>query len=117
MADILTVIYESKIKDFSYGFRPNRSCHGAIKALDKIIINQKTIFVVDADIKDFFNNVNHQWLIKFLENDIEDKNIKRFLMSGIMEQGKFIESNKGAPQGGAVSPILANIYLHYILDL
>jgi len=121
MADILTVIYEPKIKDFSYGFRPNRSCHDAIKALDKVIITQKTGFVVDADIKDFFNNVDHQWLIKFLKHDIEDKNfiryIKRFLMSGIMEQGKFIESDKGAPQGGSTSPILANIYLHYILDL
>ena len=77
MADILTVIYEPKIKDFSYGFRSNRSCHGAIKALDKIIINQKTNFVLNADIKDLFNNVKHQWLIKFLEHDIEDKNFIR----------------------------------------
>ena len=121
MADILTVIYEPKFKDFSYGFRPNRSCHNAIIELKKIIITKKTGIVVDADIKGFFDNVDHHWLIKFLEHDIEDKNfiryIKRFLMSGIMEQGKFTESDKGTLQGGLISPILANVYLHYILDL
>lgn len=121
MADVLTEIYEPKFKEFSYGFRPKRSCHCAIKALAKVILTKKTGFVVDADIKGFFDNVNHQWLIKFLEHDIEDKNfiryIKRFLMSGIMEQGNFIESDKGTPQGGLISPILANVYLHYILDL
>lgn len=116
MADILTKIYEPKFKDFSYGFRPNRSCHSAIKALGKVIMTK-----MDADIKGFFDNVDHQWLVKFLEHDIEDKNfiryIKRFLMSGIMEKGKFMESDKGTPQGGLISPILANVYLHYILDL
>lgn len=121
MADILTAIYEPKFKDFSYGFRPNRSCHSAIKALAKVIMTQKTGFVVDADIKGFFDNVSHEWMIKFLEHDIKDKNfiryVKRFLMSGIMEQGKLIESDKGTPQGGLISPILANVYLHYILDL
>ena len=78
-------------------------------------------YIVDADIKGFFDNVNHEWMIKFLEHDIEDKNfiryIKRFLRSGIMEEGKFIESDKGTPQGGLISPILANVYLHYVLDL
>lgn len=121
MANILNAIYEPKFKDFSYGFRPKRSCHNAIKALDTVIMTQKTRFVVDADIKGFFDNVNHKWLIKFLEHDIKDKNfiryIKRFLKAGIMEQGKYIESDKGTPQGGLISPILANVYLHYVLDL
>jgi group II intron reverse transcriptase/maturase len=121
MADILTKIYEPKFLDFSYGFRPKRSCHDAIKTLDKIIMKNAIGYVVDADIKGFFDNVNHDWLIKFLEHDIEDKNFirykKRFLKSGIMEQGKYLESDKGTPQGGLVSPVLANVYLHYVLDL
>lgn len=121
MANTLTMVYEPKFMDLSYGFRPNRDCHKAIKALDDIIVRKKTSFVVDADIKGFFDNVNHDWLIKFLEHDIEDRNfiryIKRFLKSGIMEEGKFLESDKGTPQGGLISPILANVYLHYVLDL
>lgn len=121
MADLLNVIYEPKFKDFSYGFRPKRDCHAAIRELGKVIMTKKTTFVVDADIKGFFDNVDHKWLIKFLEHDIKDKNfiryIKRFLMSGIMEEGKYLESDKGTPQGGLISPILANVYLHYVLDL
>lgn len=121
MANLLTMVYEPKFKDFSYGFRPKRDCHQAITALSAVIMTKKTGFVVDADIKGFFDNVNHDWLIKFLEHDIEDKNfiryIKRFLKSGIMEQGKLLESDKGTPQGGLISPVLANIYLHYVLDL
>jgi retron-type reverse transcriptase len=70
MANILTVIYEPKFKEFSYGFRPHKSCHMAIKALEEVIITKKTNFIVDADIKGFFDNVNHEWLIKFLEHDI-----------------------------------------------
>lgn len=121
MADILTKIYEPKFENFSFGFRPKRSCHDAIRALDKIIMRNAIGYVVDADIKGFFDNVNHDWLIKFLEHDIEDRNfiryIKRFLNSGVMEQGKYLESDKGTPQGGLISPILANVYLHYVLDL
>lgn len=101
MADILTVIYEPKFLNISYGFRPNRSCHQAILDLDRKIMREAVNFIVDADIKGFFDNVNHEWLIKFLEHDIADKNfiryIKRFLKSGVMEQGKFIESDKGTP--------------------
>ena len=121
MANALTMVYEPKFMDFSYGFRPKRDCHQAIRALDDIIIMKKTSFVVDADIRGFFDNVNHDWLIKFLEHDIEDRNfiryVKRFLKSGAMEEGKFLESDKGTPQGGLISPILANVYLHYVLDL
>lgn len=121
MADILTAVYEPKFLDFSYGFRPRRDCHKAIFALDGIIMRDRVNYVVDADIRGFFDNVNHDWLIKFLEHDIDDKRfiryIKRFLKSGVMEDGKYLESDKGTPQGGLVSPILANVYLHYVLDL
>lgn len=121
MADILNIIYEPKFLSVSYGFRPNRSCHQAILDLDNKIMREPVNYIVDADIKGFFDNINHEWLIKFLEHDIDDKNfiryVKRFLRSGIMEEGKFIESDKGTPQGGLISPILGNIYLHYVLDL
>lgn len=121
MAEILTTIYEPIFLDCSFGFRPHRDCHQAIKKLDEVIMKGKTNYIVDADIKGFFNNVNHDWLIKFLEHEIKDKNfiryIKRFLKAGVMENGQYYESEVGTPQGGLISPILANVYLHYVLDL
>lgn len=121
VAQILTEIYEPEFLEFSFGFRPKRSCHDAIKALDKVIITNKTSYVVDADIKGFFNNVNHEWMMKFLKERIADANmlrlIKRFLKAGIIEKGKYSDTDKGTPQGGLISPILANIYLHYSLDM
>lgn len=121
MADVLNAIYENKFCKTSYGFRPDRDCHMAIKELDNLIMRKKVNYIVDADIKGFFDNVDQEWLIKFLEHDIKDKNfiryIKRFLASGIMDKGQYIESDKGTPQGGLISPILANVYLHYVLDL
>lgn len=120
MADILTAIYEPKFYDFSYGFRVNRDCHLALSALDNKLWNW-TNWVVDADIKGFFDNVDHEWLMKFLEHDIEDKNflryVKRFLKAGIMEEGKYYDADKGVPQGGLISPVLANVYLHYVIDM
>lgn len=92
MAEILTTIYEPIFLDCSFGFRPHRDCHQAIKKLDEVIMKGKTNYIVDADIKGFFNNVNHDWLIKFLEHEIKDKNfiryIKRFLKAGVMENGQ-----------------------------
>lgn len=121
MADILNVIYEPEFQECSYGFRPGLSCHDAIKALGTIIERKKVGYVVDVDIRGFFDNVDHEWLMKFLEHRIEDKNflrlIARFLKAGIMEEGKYLRSDVGTPQGGLISPILANIYLHYVLDL
>lgn len=121
IADILNVIYEPIFLECSYGFRPNRECHMAINALDKIIMKKSTNWIVEADIKGFFNNVNHEWLIRFLEHTIKDKNfiryIKRFLKTGIIEDNNYYETDKGTPQGGLISPILANVYLHYVLDL
>ena len=102
MADILNAIYEDIFLDCSYGFRPNRDCHKAIKKLDEIIMDRNINYVVDADIKGFFNNVNHEWLVKFLEYTIEDRTfiryIVRILKSGIMENMRYYESDKGTPQ-------------------
>ncbi len=102
MADVLNEIYENIFLDCSYGFRPNRDCHKAIKKLDEIIMKKKVNYVVDADIKGFFNNVNHEWLVKFLEHTIQDpkfiRYIVRFLKSGIMENMEHYESDKGTPQ-------------------
>lgn len=121
MADVLNEIYENIFLDCSFGFRPGKDCHQAIKKLDEIIMKKNINYVVDADIKGFFNNVNHEWLVKFLELTIQDPKfiqyIMRFLKSGIMENMQHYESDKGTPQGGLISPILANVYLHYVLDL
>lgn len=121
MEDVLNEIYECKFLDCSYGFRPNKNCHQAIREINQHIMINKVNYILDCDIKGFFDNVNHEWLIKFLEHDIHDKNfiryIKRFLISGYMEEMKYYETDKGTPQGGLISPILANVYLHYVLDL
>lgn len=120
-AEVLNEIYEKIFLNCSYGFRPNRNCHDAIKEINRIIRKEKANYVVDTDIKGFFDNVDHEWLIKFLEHTIQDKHfiryIKRFLISGVMEEGKRLETDKGTPQGGLISPILANVYLHYVIDL
>lgn len=121
IARILEAIYEVDFLDFSYGFRPHRSCHQALKRLNQVIMSQPINHVIDADIKGFFDSVDHDWLMKFLGVRINDTNflrlIKRFLKNGYMEEGKLHPSDEGTPQGGVVSPILANVYLHYALDL
>lgn len=120
IAQILNQIYEPKFYNESYGFRPQRSCHMAVRDLIEKIQYRKTNYVVDADIKGFFDAVDHGWLIKMLEHDIADRKfieiIRKFLNAGIMEQGKYLDSETGTPQGNGASPILANIYLHYVLD-
>jgi len=121
LARILTAIYEQDFIDDSYGFRPERSCHDALRALSDEVEGGRIHYIVDADIKGFFDNVNHEWMMQFLGHRIADKRvlryIKRFLIAGIMEDGVVSASDKGTPQGGLASPILANIYLHYSLDL
>jgi len=121
LARILTAIYEQDFIEDSYGFRPGRSCHGALRALSDEVEGQRINYIVDADIKGFFDNVDHEWIMQFLGHRIADKRVlryvKRFLKAGIMEEGAVIASDEGTPQGGIVSPILANIYLHYSLDL
>ncbi|MDZ4676508.1 MAG: group II intron reverse transcriptase/maturase [Oligoflexia bacterium] len=118
---ILESIYEVDFLDFSYGFRPHRSCHQALKQLNQVIMMNPINHVIDADIKGFFDNVDHEWMMKFLSVRINDpallRLIKRFLKNGYMEEGKLHATDEGTPQGGVISPILANIYLHYVLDL
>lgn len=121
MARILNAIYEQVFLDCSYGFRPGRNCHDALKALNAIIENRPINYIVDADIKGFFDNVDHEWMMECLKLRIADPNmlrlIVRFLKAGIIEAGVSYNTPQGTPQGGVVSPILANIYLHYVLDL
>jgi RNA-directed DNA polymerase len=117
---ILEEVFEGEFLEVSYGFRPNRSCHDALDALDKCIMTKPINYVVDMDIEKFFDTVDHKWLIEAVKQRISDRNflrlIVRFLKAGVMEEGKYRETDKGTPQGGIISPILANIYLHYILD-
>lgn len=121
MADILNEVYECLFLDTSYGFRPNRSCHDAVRELNRIIGRCKVSYVLEADIRGYFDNVDQKQLMEFIAHDIEDKNfsryIVRFLKSGIMEEGKYHETDKGTAQGSPISPILANVYLHYVLDI
>ena len=121
VANILEPLFEPLFQDHSYGFRPKRSAHDAVKALNHMVMQEKVNWIIDADIKGFFDHVNHDWLMKCLKERINDPNlldlIARFLKAGVMEAGKLNQTNEGTPQGGIVSPILANIYLHYVLDL
>jgi group II intron reverse transcriptase/maturase len=118
IAKLLSAVYEPKFMEFSYGFRPNRSCHNAIGKLKEIIMTKKTGYIVEADIKSFFDTLDHEWLIKFLEHDIADKKlirlIRKFLQAGVMENGKLSDRTD---QGNIMSPVPANVYLHYVLDL
>ncbi len=118
---ILESIYEPVFLETSYGFRKGKSQHDALSKIDKVVTSKPVNYVIDADIKGFFDNVGHKWIVKFLEHRISDRNlirlIVRFLKSGIMEESKYWETEKGTPQGGIISPVLSNIYLHYVLDL
>ena len=118
---ILTPIYEEEFLGFSYGFRPKRSAHDALDALAYTIERRKVNFIVDADIRKFFDTVDQEWLVRFLEHRIGDKRvirlIRKWLKAGVMVDGVWQDSREGTPQGAVISPILANIYLHYVLDL
>ena len=121
MANVLNEVYEARFLECSYGFRPGRSADDVVRYINQSIMIHKVNYVLEADIKGFFDNVDHSWLMKFLEHDIQDKNflryIKRFLIAGIMEGTERKDSDQGTPQGGLISPALANVYLHYVLDL
>ena len=121
LKEILKAIYEPVFRGCSHGFRPERNCHTAVKQLNDAVMRNPVNYVVEVDIHKFFDSVDHIWLLKFLKHRIVDPNIlwlvRKFLKAGIMEAGKVQASIKGTPQGGVVSPILANIYLHYVLDL
>src|SRR5215467_12336410 len=121
LARILGAIYEEDFIGESYGFRPGRSCHDALRALSQTVEWEGTNYIAEADIKGFFDNVDHDWMMRMLEHRIADKRVlrmvRRFLVSGVMEQGETRASEEGVPQGGSISPVLANVYLHYALDL
>ncbi|MDX5487650.1 MAG: group II intron reverse transcriptase/maturase [Wolbachia endosymbiont of Andrena praecox] len=118
---ILENIYEANFLDSSYGFRPGRNCHQAVNALDKAVMYKPINYIVEVDIKKFYDNIQHKWLMRCLRERITDPNllwlVKRFLKAGIVEAGNYEATKQGTPQGGIVSPVLANIYLHYVLDL
>lgn len=118
---IMEAVYEQDFIEDSYGFRPARSCHKALMALSDTVEDNPVNHIVEADIKGFFDNVNQEWLLKFLAHRIEDKRIqrmvKRFLKAGVSEDGSVTVNDEGTPQGGVISPLLANLYLHYALDL
>jgi RNA-directed DNA polymerase len=118
---VLNTIYEVDFKDFSYGFRPKHSQHQALDALYVGLSAKKVNYVFDADIRDFFNKINREWLVKFIEHRIADKRvvrlIQKWLNAGILEEGKIIYNEQGTPQGSSGSPLFANIFLHYVYDL
>lgn len=120
LAALLTEVYEEEFHDFSYGFRPGRSCHDALRALGRHISHGRINWIVEADIKGFFDNVDHEWLLRMVAVRVSDERvlrlIRRMLRAGVMEEGLRFETEKGTPQGSIVSPVLANIYLHYVLD-
>jgi RNA-directed DNA polymerase len=118
---VMNTIYEADFTEFSYGFRPKRSQHQALDALYVGLSTKKVNFVFDADIQDFFNKIDREWLIKFIEHRIADKRvvrlIQKWLNAGVLEEGKIIYNEQGTPQGSGASPLLANVYLHYVYDL
>ncbi len=118
---ILEAIFEVDFIDVSFGFRPKRNCHSALNTLDKVVMTKPVNYIVDTDIEKFFETVDHKWLTKCLKQRIADNAIlaiiSRMLKAGIVEEGKYIRQDRGTPQGSILSPLLANIYLHFILDL
>jgi RNA-directed DNA polymerase len=118
---VLTRVWEEDFLGFSYGFRPGRSQHDALDALNVGIVRKKVNWVLDLDVRSFFDKVDHDWMKRFVEHRIGDRRIVRliqkWLKAGIMEQGRWFETEEGTPQGAVISPILANLYLHYVLDL
>jgi group II intron reverse transcriptase/maturase len=119
---ILEAIFEVDFLDgVSYGFRPKQSCHDALDALDKTVMKQPVNYVVDVDIEKFFDTINHRWMMECLRQRVADSSllrlIARILKAGVLEGGKVEATEQGTPQGGNISPLLANIYLHYVLDL
>jgi group II intron reverse transcriptase/maturase len=120
VSEVLTAIYETDFYDFSYGFRPDRGCHDALDALYVALEREKISWVLDADIQGFFDSISHEWMLRFLECRIADKRVLRliskWLKAGVLENGTVQSTDVGTPQGAVISPLLANVYLHYVLD-
>jgi group II intron reverse transcriptase/maturase len=121
LVEVLNQIYESDFLGFSYGFRPGRNQHRALDALYVGITEKKVHWVLDMDIRDFFGTIDHGWLVRFVEQRVADRRvvrlIQKWLRAGVLEDGKRKDTEEGTPQGGVVSPLLANIYLHHVFDL
>src|SRR5881392_3128286 len=118
---VLNAIYEEDFLGFSYGFRPGRGAHDALDALAVALKSRKVNFILDADIRLFFDTVSQEWLGRFLEHRIGDRRIirliQKWLKAGVLEDGVVSVSDRGTGQGAVISPLLANIYLHYVFDL
>jgi group II intron reverse transcriptase/maturase len=121
VAEVLNAVYEVDFRGFSYGFRPGRKPHDALDALTVGITDRRVNWVLDADIRDFFTKLDHEWLGKFLRHRIADERVLRliskWLTAGVVEDGQWAACDEGSPQGASASPLLANVYLHYVLDL
>ena len=119
--EVLSALYEQDFVGFSYGFRPGKSPHQALDALVMAILRRKVNWVLDCDIRGFFDTLDHGWLVKFIEHRVGDRRVLRligkWLRAGVFEEGKWTETGVGTPQGSVISPFLANVYLHYVLDL
>jgi RNA-directed DNA polymerase len=119
--EVMNAIYETDFLGFSYGFRPRRSQHHALDALYTGLLTRKVNWVLDVDIRGFFDALSHEWLVKFIEHRIADRRvvrlIQKWLNAGVLEDGKRTRTEEGTPQGGSASPLLANVYLHYVFDL
>jgi RNA-directed DNA polymerase len=118
---ILEAIFEVDFLDVSFGFRPKRGCHQALRVVDEAVMTRPVSYIVDIDIEKFFDTVDHKWLMRCLRERVSDPKllrlVGRFLRAGVLEEGRYYEVDRGTPQGGVLSPLLANIYLHYVLDL
>ena len=121
VVEVLNAVYEVDFRGFSYGFRPGRRPHDALDALAVGITSRRVNWVLDADIRDFFGQLDHEWLGRFLRHRIADERVLRligkWLTAGVVEDGQWAECDEGAPQGASASPLFANVYLHYVLDL
>lgn len=121
ISKILESIFENDFLEVSYGFRRGKSCHDALKTLDKAVMSKPVSYIIEVDIKGYYDHIDHKWLMKCLKQRIVDTSLLRLiwrnLKAGVMEESRVMKTEKGAPQGGIMSPILSNIYLHYILDL
>jgi group II intron reverse transcriptase/maturase len=121
VVEVLNVIYEQDFLGFSYGSRPGRSPHQALDALTTGIMTKRVNWVLDADLRGFFDTLDHGWLVKFIEHRVGDRRvvrlIQKWLSAGVLEDGKRIRSEVGTVQGGSISPLLANLYMHYVFDL
>ena len=120
VVEVMNAIYEVDFLGFSYGFRPARSAHMALDALSVGISRRTVNFVFDADIRDFYGTIDHEWMMKFVEHRIADRRvlrlIQKWLTAGILQEGSWTETTEGVPQGATISCLLANIYLHYVFD-